>query len=130
MTDLRGWITAAFVIIAIAPAHAQTYTESVLHSFGHLPPKGADPCAPVTRDAAGNLYGTAAYGGKWGSGVVYQVDSSGHETVIWSFTGGADGGQPYAGVVLDEAGNLYGTAGNGGNSDVCSNGCGVVYKLN
>lgn len=77
-------------------------------------PKDGDPSASVIHDAAGNLYGTAAYGGKTGGGVVYKVDPSGHETVIWSFTGGADGGHPYAGVVRDEGGNLYETTSEGG----------------
>jgi uncharacterized repeat protein (TIGR03803 family) len=50
------------------------------------------------------------------------------ETVLWSFTGGTDGAIPYAGLVLDGSGNLYGTTYGGGNTK-CSGGCGVVYKL-
>ena len=49
-------------------------------------------------------------------------------TVLYSFTGSADGGEPYKGVTLDAAGNLYGTAVTGG-SGSCEGGCGVVYKL-
>src|SRR5207237_6840836 len=48
--------------------------------------------------------------------------------VLYSFSGGTDGGEPYKGVTLDAAGNLYGTAVTGGGG-VCEGGCGVAYKL-
>ena len=54
------------------------------------------------------------------------TDGSTH--VLYSFTGGADGGEPYKGVTIDRRGNLYGTAVTGG-SGSCEGGCGVVYKL-
>ena len=47
-------------------------------------------------------------------GVVYKLDRGGHETVLYTFGGGADGGNPYAGVIPDSAGNLYGTTYGGG----------------
>jgi uncharacterized repeat protein (TIGR03803 family) len=75
---------------------------------------GADgqfPYAPLMRDAAGNLYGTTFRGGPYQNGTVYKVNPSGNETLLHSFTGGADGGYPPAGLVMDAAGNLYGTAG-------------------
>ncbi len=105
----------------IAPA--QTSSEIVLHSFANLP-KGEFPYAGVIRDSAGNLYGTTILGGAFCKGVVYKVDSAGHQTVLYSFTGEADGSIPYAGVIGDSAGNLYGTASQGGTP-----GHGVVYKL-
>ena len=55
---------------------------------------------------------------------MYRVDSSGHETVLYSFTGGADGGGPDAGVIRDSAGNLYGTTYAGGKNNV-----GVIFGL-
>src|SRR5204862_169641 len=58
----------------------------------------------------------------------FQVTPSGAHTVLYSFTGGADGGEPYKGVTLDGQGNLYGTAVTGG-SGACEGGCGVAYKL-
>ncbi len=82
-------------------------------------------------DAAGNLYGTSVLGGKFGGGTVWQLTPSGSgwvHTVLYDFTGGADGGEPYKGVTLDAAGNLYGTAVTGG-SGSCEGGCGVAYKL-
>ena len=85
---------------------------------------GANPLAGVALDGAGNLYGTASAGGAANQGVVYKVDSSGNETVLYNFTGGADGGVPFGGVVLDSAQNLYGTTSAGG-----SHRLGVIYKL-
>ncbi|HUO28928.1 MAG TPA: choice-of-anchor tandem repeat GloVer-containing protein [Bryobacteraceae bacterium] len=85
---------------------------------------GAEPYAGVTLDTAGNLYGTTYYGGTSSAGVVYKIDTSGQETVLYTFTGGADGGNPYAGVILDSAGNMYGTTYNGG-----AFASGAVYKV-
>jgi uncharacterized repeat protein (TIGR03803 family) len=56
--------------------------------------------------------------------VVFKVSPSGQETVLYNFTGGADGGYPRAGVIQDSSGNLYGTTLEGGTP-----GAGVVYKL-
>ena len=97
--------------------------ETVLYSFGGGA-DGWDPYAGVIRDSAGNLYGTTFAGGTAGKGVVYKLDTPGHETVLYSFTGGSDGGNPYAGVIRDSAGNLYGTTGFGGTA-----GSGVVYEV-
>jgi uncharacterized repeat protein (TIGR03803 family) len=80
--------------------------------------------AGVILDSAGNVYGTTTEGGASGFGVVFKVDATGKETVLYSFTGGADGGSPYTGVILDPAGNLYGTTGSGGTGNN-----GVLFKL-
>src|SRR5947199_3630815 len=82
-------------------------------------------------DKAGNLYGTTVLGGDFGGGTVFQlspIPNGWVHTVLYSFTGGADGGEPYKGVTLDAQGNLYGTAVTGG-SGSCEGGCGVTYKL-
>jgi uncharacterized repeat protein (TIGR03803 family) len=97
--------------------------ETVLYSFS-VGADGANPFAGVVRDAAGNLYGTAYIGGTANLGVVYKVDTAGQETVLHNFTGGSDGSQPYAGLVGDSSGNLYGTTYFGGAANA-----GVVYKL-
>jgi uncharacterized repeat protein (TIGR03803 family) len=102
---------------------SHTGHQTVLYTFLG----GADglfPSSSVIRDSAGNLYGTTSYGGAYGNGAVYKVDSSGNQTVVYSFTGGLDGGLPYAGVIRDSAGNLYGTADTGG-----GNNQGAVYKV-
>lgn len=80
-------------------------------------------------DHAGNLYGTTVQGGRYGSGTVFEVTPSGVHTVLYDFTGGTDGGEPYKGVTLDAAGDLYGTAVTGGTGTRCDGGCGVLYKL-
>ena len=82
-------------------------------------------------DKAGNLYGTTVLGGDFGGGTVFQLSPTGSgwvHSVLYSFTGGPDGGEPYKGVTLDAEGNLYGTAVTGG-SGSCEGGCGVAYKL-
>jgi uncharacterized repeat protein (TIGR03803 family) len=99
--------------------------ETVLYSFGSNGfGDGGNPETGLVRDEAGNLYGTTAYGGAGGSGAVYKVDPSGTETLLHSFTDGTDGGYPVAGLVMDSAGNLYGTTVHGG-----SYGYGVVFKI-
>jgi len=117
-TTLVGGAANAGVVFKI-DASGQ---ETVLYSFTG----GADggrPTDSVVFDPAGNLYGTTGIGGTASQGVVFKLDTAGKETVLHTFTGGADGGQPYAGVILDPVGNLYGTATAGGA------GYGVVYKL-
>jgi uncharacterized repeat protein (TIGR03803 family) len=61
------------------------------------------PTATVTHDSSGNLYGTAS---EVGIGPVYKIDPAGAYQVIYTFTGGLDGGNPAAGVIFDPAGNL------------------------
>ena len=97
--------------------------QTVLHSFTGGA-GGGTPLAGVIRDAAGNLYGTTSLGGTAGLGVVYRLGLAGHETVLYNFTGGADGATPPSGVIRDAAGNLYGTTYSGGSANF-----GVVYKL-
>src|SRR5215471_18938172 len=70
--------------------------------------------------------------GEYGAGTVFELSRSGNgwiHAVLYSFTGGVDGGEPYKGVTLDAKGNLYGTAVTGGTGLGCEGGCGVVYKL-
>jgi uncharacterized repeat protein (TIGR03803 family) len=86
----------------------------------------------VILDPAGNLYGTTEFGGiangYAGDGVVYKLDPAGQETVLYTFTGKADGANPYAGVIGDSEGNLYGTTQYGPLSGQTPS-YGVVYKL-
>jgi uncharacterized repeat protein (TIGR03803 family) len=82
--------------------------ESMLHSFTRSP-DGAFSQAALIRDKAGNLYGTTTFGGSFNRGSVFKLDTTGSETVLHSFTGVLDGAFPQAGLVMDKAGNLYGT---------------------
>jgi uncharacterized repeat protein (TIGR03803 family) len=107
--------------------------ETVLHTFTGAP-DGANPNSDLVEDAAGNLYGTTAYGGADGTnvggyGTVFKVDVAGNETVLYSFAGGTDGEVPLAGVIRDLAGNLYGTTYNGGAFTNCSSNCGTVFRI-
>ena len=89
--------------------------ETVLYSFGNQPGDGAFPLAGLVLDKQGNLYGTTVYGGAHGGGTVFQLTPDGAETVLYSFgSQPGDGTNPYAGLVLDKKGNLYGTTGAGG----------------
>jgi uncharacterized repeat protein (TIGR03803 family) len=97
--------------------------ETVLYCFTGGT-DGSLPAGGLVRDSAGNLFGTTAAGGSFGAGVVFKIDSDGIFNVLYSFTGSADGGTPSAGLVLDSAGNLYGTAIAGGAS-----GQGVVFRI-
>jgi uncharacterized repeat protein (TIGR03803 family) len=108
-------------------------TLTVLHSFSGT--DGAHPAAALIRDSAGSLYGTTFYGGGDAScscGTIFKIDPTGAESVLYSFTGGADGKFPAGRLLLDRAGNLYGTASQGGIVN-CGRfnlqGCGVVFKL-
>jgi uncharacterized repeat protein (TIGR03803 family) len=108
--------------------------ETVLHTFVDGA-DGRNPLTGVVLDGAGYLYGTTQFGGASHEGILYKVDGSGHETVIHTFTGGADGAQPMAAPTLDSAGNLYGTTAYGGfagkqcHARNGPSGCGVVYKV-
>jgi uncharacterized repeat protein (TIGR03803 family) len=108
----------------------KTGKKTLLHSFTGTP-DGAFPGGPLVMDAQGNLYGSTNSGGVSGNGTVFEVNSTDGETALYSFTGGADGGSPNAGLVLDAKGNLYGTTyGGGGHLYACENTpCGTVFRV-
>jgi len=96
--------------------------EEVLHSFNVI--DGSSPQAGLVRDTAGNLYGTTTGGGAFHYGTVFKLDPSWNLTTLYSFVGGDDGWWPSTALVLDPAGNLYGTTRNGGPEDY-----GTLFKL-
>ena len=148
MKTMSGWLLFAglsFCVFALSLtgyALADKPELQVLYNFT----SGSDGYAPVSTlvvDKAGNLYGTTFLGGgssiicPSGCGTVFKLsapssrDGAWKETVLYRFTGGSDGSGPYAGLVFDKVGNLYGTA-VGGGTVTCSNGangCGVVFEL-
>ena len=89
-------LACGLAAMGMAAAQAPTWSETVLFDFANYSSKGANPGAGVVRDSAGNLYGTTVSGGSGpgGAGVVFKVDTSGQEKVLYTFTGGADGGNP------------------------------------
>ena len=98
--------------------------ETVLYAFTGT--GGSFPSAGLVRDAEGNLYGTTTEGGQFNLGTVFKLDSSGVETVLHHFEGGTDGSIPFAGLILDAAGNLYGETNAGGDA-TCN--CGTVFEI-
>jgi uncharacterized repeat protein (TIGR03803 family) len=102
---------------------AQTF--SVIYNFGTGGGNGGLwPVAGLVMDAAGNLYGTTSIGGSSQLGVVFKMTESGQETVLYTFAGGTDGANPEASLLMDSAGNLYGTTYAGG-----AYGVGTVFKV-
>lgn len=106
-------------------------SENALYNFaGNGDPKL--PYAGLIFDKAGNLYGTTELGGSNNQGTVFEIirNANGNwtESILYDFTGSADGGQPYGGLVFDTAGNLYGSTNFGGSSN-CNLGCGTVFML-
>ena len=118
-------ITCAVVILAKS-SWAASATKLIYSFAGNADGKYTD--TELVMDSAGNLYGTSVQGGAFGGGTVFQVTPAGVHSVLYNFTGGADGGEPYKGVTLDADGNLYGTAVTGGGGS-CEGGCGVVFAL-
>ncbi|MGB6386424.1 MAG: choice-of-anchor tandem repeat GloVer-containing protein [Terriglobales bacterium] len=103
-------------------------SETVLHAFSR-PKYGEYPEEGLVMDAAGNLYGTTTGGGHGGAGTVFKLDPAGDETVLHTFTGKPDGSEPWAGLIKDSAGNLYGTTIFGGQGNCQERPCGVVFKV-
>jgi uncharacterized repeat protein (TIGR03803 family) len=131
-------------VYELSPGSGGTWTETILHSFSE-DANGGRLFSGLVQDAAGNFYGTTTDGGNLaaciggifpgeGCGVAFKLsrDSAGHwkETVLYTFNGGADGALPFADLILDAAGNLYGTTQYGGFLNGCGKiGCGVVFRL-
>jgi uncharacterized repeat protein (TIGR03803 family) len=117
----------AIMVLAMAaavalPATAQTFRT--LHQFDtRVSGEGAIPHGALLRDAAGNLYGTTLAGGS-GDGIVFKIDSTGKETILFTFNLPVSGSSPDTPLIQDQTGNLYGIAQEGG-----PQGGGVVYKL-
>ena len=122
-------ILMMMITITTASRPAQAQTETVLYNFTGGS-SGANPSAGLTSDGRGNFYGTTFYGGGYGEyGTVFEMSPNGsggwNETVLYSFTGaGGDGKNPYAGLVLDTQGNLYGTTNGGGAGNA-----GTVFEM-
>jgi uncharacterized repeat protein (TIGR03803 family) len=124
------------IVFKLATAANGEWTETVLHTFNGK--DGSDPLGALTFDSAGNLYGTTvgAYDTDCSGsacGNVFKLapatDGKWTETVLHSF-GGRGGSGPGSALVLDRAGNLYGTTTSGGNLKTCSgDGCGTVFQL-
>lgn len=129
-TEVGGGLGEAFGLLKTSSG----WQLDVLHKFqgGR---DGQQPRAPLAVDTHGNLFGTTVGGGNGssgGGGIVFELarqsNGSWKETIIHRFTSTSDGANPQAGVIIDRAGNLYGTTTSGGNP-ACTTGCGTVFEL-
>ncbi len=117
-------------LLSCATAKPAVPKLTTLYSFTGQNGDGASPYAGVIQGSNGTLFGTTCFGGLFGAGTVFQLtppsgpSSTWTETVLYSFTGGVDGGYPYASVVLGSSGALYGTTNYGGTV-----GKGTVFEL-
>lgn len=113
-TTAEGGTNQQGTVYELTPASNGTWTEKILHSFAGPDGNGLFLSQGVIVDPSGNLYGTAGSGGAYGQGVVFQLvpDTNGTwtENILHSFTGGNDGGLPFARLIRDSAGRLFGTA--------------------
>jgi hypothetical protein len=134
------------IVLATVSTASAEWNEKVLYSFQSVP-DGATPVGAVVFDKQGNLYGTTRDGGSSSCpsvqqcGTVYQLAPPAKagdpwkETVLYIFKGNTskDGASPYGGLVIDAAGNLYGTTGYGGTGNCVVlgilMGCGTVFEL-
>jgi len=129
-TSTQALVALAVVLFEIT-ALAITPKESVLYHFKGGT-DGALPTASLVEDPAHNLYGTTPHGGTSNLGTIFEVSPPGTvwtETVLYSFAGGNDGANPFGNLIMDQAGNLYGTTFAGGGSANCTAGCGTVFQL-
>ena len=130
-TTYSGGMNGAGTVFKLTPGASGTWAETVLHSFSGGR-DGADPYGGLTFDAAGNLYGTTNFGGTH-YGVVFKLTPGANgkwaETVLHRFDQ-SDGWAPDGNVIVDAAGDVYGTTLNGGDfNQACPSGCGVVFKI-
>ncbi|MBI4915079.1 MAG: hypothetical protein HY825_04470 [Acidobacteria bacterium] len=120
---VAGRLAVALGVVAASVGATGAGAATILHSFERRP---EHPLAPLVADGAGNLYGTTYEGGALNFGTVFTIktDGSGFALLHAFSGGGADGSYPYAGLVTDGAGNLYGTTLGGGPSNL-----GTVFTI-
>ena len=128
-TTVDGGTYRGGTVFELTPQAGGGWTEKVLHSFHGNRTDGASPYAGLIFDAAGNLYGTTVDGGTDRGGTVFeltpQAGGGWTEKLLYSFNfNGTDGYYPFAGLIFDAAGNLYGTTYQGG-----THGRGTVFEL-
>lgn len=131
VTGGGGTYASGTVFVLTPPGSGQTaWTETTLYTFSHGEDGGV-PIGGLIADAQGNFYGTTARYGANGFGTVFKLSPPGQGktawtyTTLWSFTGNGDGGSPVASLIMDTAGNLYGTAARGGLTNIG----GTVFEL-
>lgn len=119
-TTVNGGSGGVGVVFQINPANQ----ERVLHNFKGSPSDGALPEDALIEDSSGNFYGTTFEGGAINWGTVFKLTKTGKETILVNFGQNHNGGFPYASVIRDASGNLYGTTTAGGTHSL-----GTVFEL-
>lgn len=128
-------VSVIAVVLLILPIAWAAPKEIPLYNFQGGSNDGANPVGGLVADKAGNLYGATGTGGSYTDcspfgqtcGTIFELSPSNgswRETILYTFTGGSDGGEPLAGLVMDNSGNLYGTTAIGGDF-----GFGTVFTL-
>jgi uncharacterized repeat protein (TIGR03803 family) len=139
-TTSEGGDSADGTIFELTPQTNGSWIKRTLHSFTTA--EGAGPQSPMVLDRAGNLYGTADFGGArrsacggYGCGTAFELSPAKKGVwtlkVLHSFGNGKDGAYPVSGLTMDSAGNLFGVTSQGGaRSSACfAYGCGTAYEL-
>src|SRR5258708_2140167 len=119
-TTQIGGTSVSGIIFKIDPSGKET----ILHSFTSANGDGGNPQSTITRDAAGNLYGTTALGGIDDWGVVFKLDTADNETILHSFGSRSDGRAPLGRLIMDPAGHIWGVTQQGGAA-----GWGTVFEI-
>jgi hypothetical protein len=140
-TTQMGGAFGGGAVYLLTPS-GRSWSESVLYSFGGL--DGLTPVGGVILDRSENVLGTTAYGGPgyhppqyYGGGTIFELTPNGggwNSTLLYSFVGDARGYVPYAALTIDNAGNLFGTSGEGGDSwcwqeSEMYGGCGALFSV-
>lgn len=132
-TTLAGGLYNCGTVYKLSPYYGR-WSETVLYNFACYGKTGSNPQSGLALDAEGSLYGTTMWGGtptgcfNQGCGTVFKLKPMAGKpwklSLLHSFQGKNDGGNPQAGITLDAAGNVYGTAMGFG-----SKGFGTAYRL-
>jgi uncharacterized repeat protein (TIGR03803 family) len=126
--------TSIAILLLVSATFALGQTGKDIYEFGGGT-DGQGPNGAVVFDSSGSLYGVTEEGGLYSSGTVYKLSPPSEpgapwtKKVIYNFTGSADGSDPFAALVLDNTGSLYGVNGSGGDLTQCSQGCGTIFQL-
>jgi uncharacterized repeat protein (TIGR03803 family) len=124
----RTFVVAIALAAGAASGVADAKSFAVIDAFkgGN---SGAYPGGTVIFDQAGNMYGTTGDSGRNDVGTIFRLAPDGKTTTLYSFKGGVDGAGPNSPLLMDGAGNLYGTTAEGGNQGCEGTGCGTVFEL-
>lgn len=136
-TTQGGMVGHGTVFVLAPPASlGGHWNESTLHAFTEHNGDGASPEAGVIIGRNGALYGTTFAGGTSFRGTVFELQpptapgGSWTETILHSFAGGSDGGNPQSALIIGKSGALYGTTSSGGPpNSACNSGCGTVFEF-